>query len=798
MLSSLCYSKFRNVRFIFVSIFLASFSLNAQLEVQNQTVQQLVEQVLLGQGVTATNITFTGNPSQFGSFNGVNSNIGLNSGVLMATGNIIVALGPNDQGGASEPTGGSADGDPDLAIVANTNAFNVNDVAIIEFDFVPVGDTISFKYVFASEEYPEYVCSNFNDAFAFFLSGPGIVGPYSLGAQNIALVPGTTIPVAINTVNPGVPGTSGTPNGCPPGGLGNSQYYINNLGGQTVQFDGFTTPLVAKAAVQCGETYHIKIAICDVFDGDFDSGVFLEAESFVSAGIQINVVGTLADSSIIEGCTTAEIIFTRPDTSETQVVYFNISGTAINGEDYTFIPDSIVFQQGQNSVTLTINPLADGIFESEPESVIIEIFNITACGDTIVEQAIIFIKEDYDIILTSTDVELTCPVEFIDISSVASGGVAPYNYVWNTTQTGSTISVDGSQSATYTVTVNDFCNIFTVNDTITVTVISPPPLQLFSSNDTIVNCPGDFVTLNASAADGTPGYNFLWSNGSTDQIINPVITENTFFTVTLTDFCLFPVLTDTIFVNLINGPLSTLPLDTNVVCPGDEITLTGLATGGLPPYQYTWFNGDTTTTITVEVDENLTFDYMVMDGCETTVQGSINVIVPVYEPVIVSLEEDTITICKNNQISLVASIAGGTGIYTSSWLGAGNITVSEDTLMFVEPPQSGDYFFIAVDQCGNTDTTKAQITVENCEIQVFNVFTPNGNGFNELWVIPNIENYKDNVVTIFNRWGRKVFEAKPYLNTWDGGNNPSGVYFYIIELNDGSESKSGTVTIIRD
>jgi len=788
---------------LLLSFFLLFFLINikniqAQLEVQNQPVQDLVQNVLLGQGVTATNITFTGNVSQFGTFNGVNSNIGLTNGVLMTTGGLTVALGPNNQNGASVPTGGSTNGDPDLALVASTTPDRIRDVAIIEFDFVPIGDTISFRYVFASEEYPDFVCSNYNDAFAFFLSGPGISGPYSLNAANIALIPGTTTPVAINTVNSGVPGFSGSIDGCPPGGLNNSQFYINNDNGQTVQFNGFTTPLTAKAAVQCDQTYHIKIAISDVFDGNYDSGVFLEAESFKSAGVQIDIAGVLPDSSVIEGCTTAEFVFTRPTADDSLIIYLNISGTATNGVDYDFLPDSIVFVPGQTTVTLLVNPIADEEFEPEPESIIIEIFNITACGDTIIERATIYIKEDYEILLTSSDVNLTCPQETVQISTTATGGVEPYNYVWSSIQNGNPIQVSGEESGTYIVTVNDFCNLFTVQDTITVTVNAPPPLQLVLSNDTVVNCPGDMVTLRATAIDGTPGYNFLWSNGATNQTINPSINENTFFTLTLTDFCQYPVIIDTVYVNLINGPLSVSPLDTNVTCPGDSITLTGLGIGGFPPLFYTWDNNVENESISIVVDSTITVNYTVEDGCESTVTGIINIEVPVYEPIFVMLDQDTITICQNSPISLEGSVEGGSGIYTYLWVGAGDMSIFEDTLMTVTPPASGEYFFIASDLCGNTDTTSAKVTIENCEITIYNVFSPNGDGINDIWVIPNIEGYINNEVIIYNRWGQKVFEAAPYLNNWDGGNLPAGVYFYVVNLNDNTEKKAGTVTIMRN
>ena len=137
----------------------------------------------------------------------------------------------------------------------------INNAAVLEFDFVTTGDSIKFRYVFGSEEYPEFVCS-FNDAFGFFLSGPGISGPYTNGAINIALLPDGITPVTINNVNNG---DNNNPNDpfCP---AVNPQYYVNNATGTTVVYDGFTVVLEAKRAVQCGETYHIKLAIGDALD----------------------------------------------------------------------------------------------------------------------------------------------------------------------------------------------------------------------------------------------------------------------------------------------------------------------------------------------------------------------------------------------------------------------------------------------------------------------------------------------------------------------------------------------------
>lgn len=170
----------------------------AQLVVNNTlTPVQLVQDVLLGGGVTVSNIKYNGvlNPAApvigSGSFTSTGTNLGLPAGIILSTGQVQDAAGPATNFASNTNSTGS---DPDLVTISGGGT--VNDRAVLEFDFVPTGDTIKFRFVFASEEYPEYVCSSFNDAFGFFLSGPGISGPFQNGAVNLALVPGGSIPIA--------------------------------------------------------------------------------------------------------------------------------------------------------------------------------------------------------------------------------------------------------------------------------------------------------------------------------------------------------------------------------------------------------------------------------------------------------------------------------------------------------------------------------------------------------------------------------------------------------------------------
>ncbi|MBD2568895.1 Calx-beta domain-containing protein [Anabaena lutea] len=316
------------------------------------TATQLVN-TLLGAGVTATNITFTGANVAGGTFTGgIGAGIGIDSGIILSTGNIAFAQGPNNTG--SRSGNNSRPGDTDLDTIVDP--LSTEDAAVLEFDFIPSTSTISFSYVFASEEYPEFVNTQFNDVFAFFLNG-----------QNIALIPGTTTPVSINTVNAG---SSFTPGTGP-----NSSFFTPNYGTTfDLQFDGFTTVLSATATgLVPGVTNRIKLAIADTGDSAYDSAVFLQAASFGNA---TSVRVTATDSDAGEGTTPNVGVFTITRTGSTSSalsVNYTISGTA-SATDYNTIPSTIVIPAGQASTTVTITPTDDTLVEGN-ETVILSLID---------------------------------------------------------------------------------------------------------------------------------------------------------------------------------------------------------------------------------------------------------------------------------------------------------------------------------------------------------------------------------------------------------------------------------------
>jgi len=226
-----------------------------------------LENLFLANGIFVNNISFTGDTAQFGTFTGGDVvNLGISNGIVMSNGHAQYVMSNNNSSLANV---GVLSNNTDLN---SLTGFPTYDLAKIDFDFVATGDSMTFQFVFGSQEYPEWVGSSFNDVFGFFVSGPGITGIFSNGAQNIALVPGTGDFVSINTIN----------------GTLNSSLYISNVidtimnqNSGTMRPDGYTVPMFASiSGLVVGETYHITLALADASDGALDSWVFLGGNSF--------------------------------------------------------------------------------------------------------------------------------------------------------------------------------------------------------------------------------------------------------------------------------------------------------------------------------------------------------------------------------------------------------------------------------------------------------------------------------------------------------------------------------------
>lgn len=256
-----------NLKSLTVALMLALPATSMALTITPSSDAEFLANTLLGSGVSISNVNLIGGATQQGTFSGgLAAGIGIGSGVILTTGDATLAAGPNTEDGAGAATGTGSD--PDLA--ALIPGYTIHDRNVLEFDFTTTTGNLFFSYVFASEEYNEYVNSDYNDVFGFFVNG-----------VNIALVPGTNTPVAINTVNCGYSGSGPLPGTDPE----NCALFNNNdldNGGPffNIEYDGFTDVFTASALSLGAGTHHIKLAIGDAGDQILDSAVLLQAGSF--------------------------------------------------------------------------------------------------------------------------------------------------------------------------------------------------------------------------------------------------------------------------------------------------------------------------------------------------------------------------------------------------------------------------------------------------------------------------------------------------------------------------------------
>ena len=276
--------SFSAYRFFLIILVLLSKGIDAQyITVDNQsyTDQQLVEKFIGTKNLSCVSISsvkFSGGNlgsgnSSYGYFNN-GSSLGMDEGIILSTGSFLAAAGPKTKPVQSVTASGWM-GDQDLADATGLSISNLANATILEFDFrSTLSDKISFRYMFLSEEYRPDNCQ-YSDAFAFLLKKANNSEPYT----NIALVPGTNIPVTSTTINGAYDGS------CTPQ---NIDYFggfigLDNPSLSPTNFNGQTKVLTAVADIDAGELYHIKLVIADEgrnANSQYDSAVFLEAGSF--------------------------------------------------------------------------------------------------------------------------------------------------------------------------------------------------------------------------------------------------------------------------------------------------------------------------------------------------------------------------------------------------------------------------------------------------------------------------------------------------------------------------------------
>ena len=790
---------------LILSLLFANGIANAQLVTNsNASPNFLVQNTLLGGGVTATNISYTGEPDAIGSFNGSNSNIGLASGVIMTTGtveNVTNLLGtqqgpfgPNDTGSAGMDN--SASGDP---LLDGLSSATTEDAAILEFDFVAVGSNVSFNYVFASEEYLEFVNAGFNDVFGFFISGPNPLGG-NYSNTNIALIPGTSIPVTIDNLN----------------NISYSQYYNNNGDGSiapqnsdvtVVQYDGFTDVLTAAADVVCGQSYHIKIAIADAGDGAYDSGVFLEAQSFtsvapLSVNSQITTQGNLPANSILEGCGSADISFTRTDSINfSQTFSLSYAGSATNGTDYSNLPNSITFPAGQSTQTITVQSIYDLLPEGT-ENLTVTITYSGTCGQNQTESVTLNIVDQIPLTLNLINqVTIDCPDGTpIDLIVTPLGGTPSFTFDWSTGETSSFITVNPSSTTTYYITVTDACGYQSVYDSIQVIIPIYSPMGLTVSNDTSLMCPNTPFDLNSNVTGGAGNYTWAWSDGSTTANISAQTLTSSQYDLTVTDMCGNSV-SESVSITIILPVITLQPYGATSICPGDDATIGVVASNGSGSYNYNWSTNETTPEITVTPNATTTFTVSVTDSCAAYYEVIENVTVVVDKPN-AAFELSVEDIVVKQPMSFINQSTGANSYYWDLGNGLTSTSTNPETTYFLDGEIT--VMLVAENQAGCLDTAYQTYMVQP-EMIFFvpNAFTPNGDGNNDYFFGDGV-GVKEFEMRIFNRWGQLLYTSFSSRDKWDGRYKgvlvEQDVYIWKAKLfgYDGTEyKKTGHVSLLR-
>ncbi len=773
--------------FLFI-LLCAFFNLKAQITVTDNThsVQQLVEQVLVNSTCAQTSnySSFTGTAQGFngiGYFERNSADFPFESGIVLSTGKAIDAIGPNE----TDLSSGNAAwaGDTDLqTITGTTSTFNAS---YIQFDFVPLANTMSFDFIFASEEYmPNFQCK-FSDVFAFILTDSHGV------SRNLAVIPGTNTPIKVTTVHGAL-----TEGDCQE--PINEEYFdtYNDPILSATNYNGQTVPLTASAEVIPGETYTIKLVIADDIDWNFDSAVFLAAGSF-------NITGSLGeDRTIANGnpLCNGETLVLDTGTDGSGTYEWKRNGIVLSSETASTLT---VTQPGTYQVNFTLGNGCQGSDEIIIEytggptlATLPEIVQCEADSDG---------KEWFDLSDVTSDLTSDSSVTVAFYESAAD--VTAQTPIANTTNYQNKTN---PQTLIVEATSEYGCKSYT---NITLRVATFPRINFSPSS--LVVCDSDFdgiamFDLTSKENEIINGQNNVAlsyfttrdgaaENDSSKQIINSVsYTNTTAFSETIyvraeaqTTNC-FYILPLQLQVNL--PPKATLQeqyfvcLDEyNMPISGNTVLDTGLQN---TDYTFEWYNG-------AQVNAN----NLIVGATESTYQTSITGHYTVRVIDNVSLCEKTFTTeiipaypAQDFNAVVTSKAFSGSQVIEATVTGNGSYVFSlnggapQESGIFTNVPP-GEHVVTVSDTQG---CSSQSITVMVIDFQRF--FTPNGDGVNDYWdIFKGLDVPDDAIVYIFDKFGKLLKQLTKHTKGWDGTFNgislPSSDYWFSIVYTEDNVKK---------
>jgi gliding motility-associated-like protein len=758
---------------------LLNYAQNISVDSQTYSPQQLIEDILIDsdciENVIVTNVSggnFNGSDQSYGYFDASGTAFPFESGVVLSTGRLQNVEGPNNT--LSDDDASNWEGDLDLENALNeTGTINAT---ILEFDFTAVASQISFRYIFASEEYQENNSNTcrFSDLFGFLIRPTVGQNQY----ENIAVVPDTFTPVKVTTVTPGVPGS------CPP----QNETYFGSFNGPNapINFNGQTTILTATANVIPNETYHVKLVIADEQNYRYDSAVFLEAGSFqLSTDLGPN-----------------RLIATANALCDGEVLELNASQPGENS--YDWYKDGILVQSDPNTCTNC------GTYTvTEPGTYSVEIGLTNSCisyGNVVLEYAPL--PNGKDSILTECDIN-TDGITIYNLFDASAELTNDDNSI--TVTSFFTSEADARANENPIPNPSSYENDFPFQ-TVFARIVNPAncftvaELELQTSNNTIII--PDLEACDGDVLDGFASFNLSFIEASIqDQIPNESSisyyeTEEDAYSESNplpNNYENINAYTQPIFVKIKNNnqcfSISTANLvvlytpvleadETLFYCTNtypETITLFGGVLNDLPNnYYYEWlFNGVPTGVNTTfnNINETGTYTVIVTDpnGCSSSRTITVNAS---STAIIESISIEGIT--PNNTVTINSS---GAGVYEFA-IDDPNSSYQNDATFFNLSEGFHTIYIRDINGCGTTEETISVLGFPK-------FFTPNNDGDNDTWRVigTNTQFNAIESVQIFNRYGKLITTQTTLSGGWNGtfnGNKlPSDDYWFIAKFLDG-------------
>lgn len=714
-----------------------------QITVNNSfTAQYLIENIFLNGNCTEVyNIevsghTFEDGINSWGYFNNNNTTFPLSEGIILTTGKLTSAPGPNPNILSEGPA--SWMGDQDLEFHVGIN--NTYNATYIEFDFIPTANTIKFDYVFASEQYlltgTPNQC-NYTDGFAFLLQNITTGGP----VQNLALVPNTNTPVTSSTIR----GAGGL---CP---ASNPQFFdAFNTTSAPIAYNGNTVPLQAQTTVIPGHVYHIKMVIADQGNHLYDSAVFLKAQSF-NASIDLGLNRLIATNNplcaqeellldanlgnnatyvwkknqqVIPNATSPTLLVTDPGTYQVTITQENgcVSYGEIIIEKDLFDFEENVFvnscaMSGNVQMLFNLNdyiPMITG--ENYEQIAFYRNYTNGVLSNPISNPTLFSITED-----TTIFAQIIAPsgCEYISLLhlQVHSNDIEPHHVFY--------CDIDGSDDGIVTIASTALSQEIRQNNN-------------WSTNYTF--------TYHLTLGDAISGANILG-----DTFTNTVAYSQTIYARVLLDGDCFTILPIEITVQ----NTQVLAPHTVYLCKNNtlELQATAISTS------YEWNTGETTPSIEINTTGTYTVKYINDQGCE---------LIETFQ-VILSDKPETVIVSTSD-------FAGSDNTLTVHAFGSGNYEYSLDGITYQDSNVfsgliEGTYTVYIRDKngCG-------EVSVFAAILDYPKYFTPNGDGVNDVWKIRNLAAMDPKAqIHIFDRYNRLIVSF-PSTYGWDGTRNGTPMY----------------------